>query len=112
MSGSTHPNEEAERDEPRAVLDLVEQPEEDGARPRREDAQVEHPLRPEPVDVLAEVGRHQEDGELKDAEDEAVLGGRGALLLGLCRVERGLQTHAYRLTGEGRGGKIFAHFNG
>ena len=53
-------------------------------------------LHPHPVEIGANHGADEEDGELKDAKDEAVLGGHAALLLGLVRVEG-------RLHGDGHG---------
>ena len=53
-------------------------------------------LHSHPVEIGANDGADEEDGELKYAKDEAVLGGHAALLLGLVRVEG-------RLHGDGHG---------
>ena len=53
-------------------------------------------LHSHPVEIGANHRADEEDGELEDAEDEAVLGGHAALLLGLVRVEG-------RLHGDGHG---------
>ena len=55
-----------------------------------------HNLHPHPVEIGANDRADEEDGELEDAEDEAVLGWHAALLLGLVRVEG-------RLHGDGHG---------
>ena len=52
------------------------------------------PFSSEPAQVLSHDWTDDEDGQLEDAEDEAVLRGRGPLLLGLVRVERGLKGNA------------------
>ena len=54
-----------------------------------------HDLHAHPVEVGADDGADEEDGELEDAEDEAVLGGDAALLLGLVRVEGRLHGHRH-----------------
>ena len=44
------------------------------------------------VQVCADDGAHDEDGQLEDAKDEAVLGGDTAFFLGLLRIEWGLNS--------------------
>lgn len=54
----------------------------------------EIPFSSEPAEVFSDNGTNDEDGQLEDPEDEAVLGRGGPLFLGLVWVEGCLQRHA------------------
>ena len=87
-------DEEGEADEDLAVLDVVEEAEGDGHAAGGDDAAAKGAGDTDLVEILPEQGGHEEDGELEDAEHEAVLSGGGALSLGLGGVEGGLKKDA------------------
>ena len=71
------PDEETEGDGDSRVVEVVQQPKEDGAGAGGEDAQVEHPARAPRIDLGSDDRAGDEDGELKYAENKAVLYARG-----------------------------------
>ena len=52
------------------------------------------PFSSKSAEVFPDDGAHDEDGQLEDPEDEAVLGRGRPLFLGLVGVEGGLERHA------------------
>ena len=56
------------------VVNEIQETKQDGADPRGDDPEDVDVLEPEDVHVLAEDGAAHEDGQMDDAEDEAVLG--------------------------------------
>ena len=67
------PDDKTEGDEDSRVFEVVQQPKQDGAGAGGEDAQVEHSAGAPHVDLGSDVRAGDEHGELKYAENKAVL---------------------------------------